>query len=201
MYSVGGKRRRGLLQLRQRRSVGSSKLFWHRRLEHREGLAELHGATLELTQDPEHLLCGALLNLGDHQLAGLATDPLSRPRRRFDRRTPTAGLPASRFETPPVAAGQSPTHCLLWLRRGGGGRRGHEATNVDQAQPHSGCGGAARKRDAPSQLRSRQAHASRGGLPLVAHESTWAAAVLRGDAATLTECATGVASHESWRQS
>src|SRR6185503_19747054 len=53
-----------LLQLRQGRAVGAGDLLRERRLEDGQGLAELHGAALELPEHLEQLVGGALLPCG-----------------------------------------------------------------------------------------------------------------------------------------
>ena len=70
---------RGLLQLGQGGAVGRGQLLGQGRLEHRQGLAELHRAALEVAQDAEDLLGGALLQLGvDH--ASALRPPMRLPR-------------------------------------------------------------------------------------------------------------------------
>src|ERR1700730_5470123 len=79
MHGTSGQRRRGLLQLGQRGPVGSGDFRRQRGLEDGQGLAELHRPALELTEHPEDLLGGALLDLGGDDLAGPAAKPFSQP--------------------------------------------------------------------------------------------------------------------------
>ena len=55
-------------------------------LEHRQRLAELHRAALELAEGAEELLGGALLHLRQHRIGGFSAEPLAEPERR------TAGI-------------------------------------------------------------------------------------------------------------
>ena len=59
-------RRRGFLQPGQRLAVRGGDVFGQRRLEHRQRLAELHRAALELAEHGEQLLGGARLQFGGH---------------------------------------------------------------------------------------------------------------------------------------
>ena len=72
-------RRRRLLQLGQRLAVGAGDLLGQRGLEDRQRLAELHRPALELAQDGEELLGGALLQLGGDRSAGRPAEPLAEP--------------------------------------------------------------------------------------------------------------------------
>src|SRR3954470_17522903 len=74
-----GHRRRGLLQLGQRRAVGTGEVLGQRRLEHRQRLTELHRAALELAEHAEQLLSGARLQLARDKLSGAAADALAEP--------------------------------------------------------------------------------------------------------------------------
>ena len=65
---LGRHRRRRVLQPGELLAVGRRDLVGQRRLEHRQRLAELHRAALELAQRAEQLLGGALLDLGHHGL-------------------------------------------------------------------------------------------------------------------------------------
>ena len=75
----GARRHRwcAVLQLGEHCAVGTGHLLRKGGLEDREGLAELHRATLELTEHLEELLGRTRLQLGGNQLGGLATDPLA----------------------------------------------------------------------------------------------------------------------------
>jgi hypothetical protein len=75
-------RRRGLLELGQRLPVRPGHLVRHRRLEHRQRLAELHRTALELPEHAEQLLGGALLDVGGDDVAGDAHGPLAEAERR-----------------------------------------------------------------------------------------------------------------------
>ena len=77
----GRHRRRRVLQLGQVLAVRRRHLLGQRRLEHRQRLAELHRAALELAQGAEQLLGGALLDVGQHGLGRLAAEPLAEPQR------------------------------------------------------------------------------------------------------------------------
>ena len=77
MHHRGRHRRRGVLQLGERRAVGRGHLLGQRGLEDRHGLAELHRPALELAEHLEELLGGPGLHLGGHQLGRLAADPLA----------------------------------------------------------------------------------------------------------------------------
>nr|BFE68024.1 hypothetical protein GCM10020092_013250 [Actinoplanes digitatis] len=72
-------RRRGLLKLGQRLPVRRRHRLGHRGLEDRQGLPELHRAALELAQDAEELIGGALLDLGGDDIRGDAGHPLAEP--------------------------------------------------------------------------------------------------------------------------
>ena len=63
MDGFGRHGRCGVLEFRQRRPVRAGHLLWQGRLEDAHRLAELHRPALELTEDRENLLGGALLNL------------------------------------------------------------------------------------------------------------------------------------------
>ena len=71
----------GVLQLGEGRAVGRQDLLGERDLGDAHRLAELHRAALELAQGLEHLLGGALLDLGGHGLRGLAPDLLAEAER------------------------------------------------------------------------------------------------------------------------
>ena len=81
VHRGGRQRRRGLLQLGQRRPVGAGQLGRQRRLEDRQRLAELHRPALELAEHPEDLVRGALLDLLSDDLRRLAPDPPGYPER------------------------------------------------------------------------------------------------------------------------
>ena len=72
-------RRRGILELGQRRPVRRGDLFGEGGLEYRQRLPELHGATLELAQYGEELFGGALLQIGIHQLRGATAEAAPQP--------------------------------------------------------------------------------------------------------------------------
>src|SRR5690606_14418553 len=77
VHGRGGQRWRRLLESGQRLPVRPGQLFGQGRLEDGERLAHLHRAALELAEDGEELLGGALLNLrGDH-LGGHPGDPFA----------------------------------------------------------------------------------------------------------------------------
>jgi hypothetical protein len=82
VHGAGRHRRCLFLQLHQRLAVGRRHLLGHRRLEHRQRLAELHGAALELPQDGEQLLRRALLQLGGDSIGRAAGEPLAEAERR-----------------------------------------------------------------------------------------------------------------------
>ena len=100
VHGPGGQRGRGLLQPGQRGPVRPGELRRQRRLEDRQRLAQLHGAALELTQDPEDLVGGAPLDLLGHELGGPAADPFPdpqcRPARQADRQPGQLGGPGHR---------------------------------------------------------------------------------------------------------
>ena len=85
VHGTGGQRRRGFLQPGQRGPVRPGDLGRQRRLEDRQRLAQLHGAALELAQDPEDLVGRAPLDLLGHDLGGPAADPLPDPQCRAAR--------------------------------------------------------------------------------------------------------------------
>jgi hypothetical protein len=77
VHGAGRHRRGGVLELRERRAVGSRELLGEGRLEDRQRLAELHRTALELAEDAEQLVGGASLQLGCHRLGGLAAQALA----------------------------------------------------------------------------------------------------------------------------
>ncbi len=84
------RQRRGvLLQLGQRLAVGLAELLGHRGLHHRQCLADLHRAALELAEDGEQLIGGLLHQLGVDLVARLPGQSLSEaqrgPARKADR--------------------------------------------------------------------------------------------------------------------
>jgi hypothetical protein len=79
VHGAGRQRRRGFLQLGQRGPVRAGDLRRQRRLEDGQRLAQLHGAALELAQDAEDLLGGALLDLLRDDLGRPAADALPHP--------------------------------------------------------------------------------------------------------------------------
>ena len=79
--------------------------------KHRQRLAELHRAALELPQDAEQLLGGALLDVGGDDLGGHARRPACRTRARSARRSRGAARPAWRSGMPHDAGCRSPDHC------------------------------------------------------------------------------------------
>ncbi len=81
LHGAGWQRWRGFLEPGQRRPVRPGELRRQRGLEDGKRLAELHGAALELPQDPEDLLGRALLDLGRDQFGGASADALSEPKR------------------------------------------------------------------------------------------------------------------------
>ena len=81
VHGAGGQRRRGLLELGQGGAVRAGDLRRQRRLEDGQGLAELERPALELAQDPEDLLGGALLDLLGDDLGRPAAEPLAEPER------------------------------------------------------------------------------------------------------------------------
>ncbi len=76
VHGARGQRRSGFLQPGQRGPVRPGDLGRQRRLEDRQRLAQLHGAALELAQDPEDLVGRAPLDLLGHDLGGPPADPL-----------------------------------------------------------------------------------------------------------------------------
>ena len=68
---------RCLLELGEGGPVGAGELLGHGRLHDRQGLPELHGSTLELTEHGEELLGGAGLELGGDRLGRCAPDATS----------------------------------------------------------------------------------------------------------------------------
>ncbi len=77
----GGQRRGVLLQLGQRFAVRLAELLGDRGLEHRQGLAHLHRAALELTEDREQLVGGLFQELGLDLVPGLSGQPFTEPDR------------------------------------------------------------------------------------------------------------------------
>ena len=77
MHDAHRHRRRLFLQLDKRLAVRGGDLLGHRGLEHRQRLAELHRPALELAEDGEELLGGALLQLRGHRVGGAAREPLA----------------------------------------------------------------------------------------------------------------------------
>src|SRR4051812_15235769 len=128
-------RRRGLLQLGQRRAVRAGEVFGQRSLEHRQRLAELHRPALELAEDAEQLLSGARLQLARDQLGGSAPDALAeadRPSSCHPQRE-TRKLGATRDRPPGHVA-----HITIVA----------EASAAPH--PHDGCGAIERRRSCPS---------------------------------------------------
>jgi hypothetical protein len=74
-------RRRFLLQLDQSLPVRSGDLLRNRGLEHRQGLPELHRPALELAEDGEQLLGGALLEFGGDVVGGPSGQTLAETQR------------------------------------------------------------------------------------------------------------------------
>ena len=81
VHGPRGQRRGRLLQLGQRGPVRAGDLRRQGRLENGQRLAELHRSALELAQDAENLLGGALLDLGGDDLGRPATEPLAQAER------------------------------------------------------------------------------------------------------------------------
>ena len=81
VHGAGGQRRRGFLELGQRRPVRPREFRGQRGLEDGQRLAELHRAALELPQDPEDLVGRPLLDLGGDQFGGAPADALAEPQR------------------------------------------------------------------------------------------------------------------------
>ena len=78
----GGHRRCGGLQPGEGLAVGLGELVGDGRLEHREGLPELHRATLELAQHGEELLGAAARHVGGNLARIAAREPPAPPGRR-----------------------------------------------------------------------------------------------------------------------
>ncbi len=77
-----GQRRRIFLQLRQRFAVGLAVLLGNRGFHHRQRLADLHRAALELTENGEQLLGGLVHQLGVDLVFRLPGQPLAQAQRR-----------------------------------------------------------------------------------------------------------------------
>ena len=80
-HGLGRHRRGGVLQPGELVAVGPGHLVGQRGLEHRQRLAELHRAALELAEGAEQLLGGALLDVAHHRLGRLAAEALAEPER------------------------------------------------------------------------------------------------------------------------
>ncbi len=108
-----GRRHRGgcVLQLGERGPVGARLLLRQRRLQHRQGLAHLHGAALELAEHLEDLLGRRLLHRGLHVGLGAPTQP-----------APPAPPPGARRRRPAAGpgAGPCPGSRAGWRRPDGG---------------------------------------------------------------------------------
>ncbi len=89
-----GQRWRLALELGQRLAVGLAVLLGNRRFHHRQGLADLHRAALELAEHGEQLLGGLVHHLGVDLVLRLAGQPLSEARVRRVRPSPPAATPA-----------------------------------------------------------------------------------------------------------
>ena len=96
VHGARGQRRRGFLELGQRRPVRPGDFRRQRGLEDGQRLPELHRPALELSQDPEDLLGRPLLDLGGDQFGGPAADALAEPPARSGRPVRRGGWPAWR---------------------------------------------------------------------------------------------------------
>jgi hypothetical protein len=87
---VNGRRRERrcvLLQSGECFAIRRRQFLWHRRLEDRHRLPDLHRAALEFAKDLEELLGGALLERDHDLVGGLATQALAEPDGRSARST------------------------------------------------------------------------------------------------------------------
>jgi hypothetical protein len=145
VHGAGGQRRRGLLQLGQRGPVRPGDLGRQRRLEDGQRLAQLHGAALELAEDPEDLVGGALLYFLGHDLGRPAADPLPDPEgraaRQPDRQPGHLGGPGH---------GVLGTSFTLTLSRTSVGADGTGRGRERAPHPHAGCGAQVRRRHCQS---------------------------------------------------
>ena len=133
VHRAGRHRRRGVLQLGQRRAVGPGQLLGQRGLEDRQGLAELHRPALELAQDLEHLLGRARPAPRRRRPRPARRRPACPGRSPSGRRSPAAGWPAGRCGSPRGGGGRPSAHCHLsarsrWPRRS-------RSAGSDAAQP------------------------------------------------------------------
>src|SRR5262249_46715816 len=150
VHGAGGQRRRGLLQPGQGGPVRPRDLGRQRRLEDRQRLAQLHRAALELTQDAENLLGGALLYLLRDDLGRTAADPLSDPdggaARQPDRQPGHFGRPGHRVpghvvHTEIVAYGARPAVTVTVTdsrKEGGYGGPGGRRRDRHRVRRHGG---------------------------------------------------------------
>ncbi len=113
-------RRRGLLELRERLPVGAGEVFGQRGLEDGQRLAELHRSALELAEDAEQMLGGALLELGGDLR-----------RRRCHRRAFQGRAPLARRNPGGVTRGEP-----FSIRRGAGCRSLGHSTSCRWRPPH-----------------------------------------------------------------
>ena len=79
VHLVGGQRRRILLQLGQRFAVRLAELLWNGSFHHRQGLADLHRAALELPENGEELLGRFFHEFGVDLVLRFAGQPLAEP--------------------------------------------------------------------------------------------------------------------------
>jgi hypothetical protein len=91
VHGCGRQRRRGFLELGQGGPIGPGDLGGQRRLKDRQGLPELERAALELTEDPEDLLRGSLLDLLRHDLGRSPAEPFPEAERRPSGQTDRQG--------------------------------------------------------------------------------------------------------------
>ena len=132
---AGRHRRGGVLQLRQRGPVRCGQLLRQRRLEHRQRLAELHRAALELTEHAEQLLRRTRLQLARDELRRPTADPLAEADGRATRHPQWEAreLGAAR-DRPPGDV----THTAI------------VAPSSAAPHPHEGCAATDRRRSRPS---------------------------------------------------
>ncbi len=89
MHLGGGQRRGFPLQLGQRLAVGLAVLLGDGGLHHRQRLADLHRAALELAENGEQLLGRLVHQLGVDVVPRLAGQPLAESERRASRHAGT----------------------------------------------------------------------------------------------------------------
>ena len=96
VHLVGGQRRSVFLQLGQRFAVGLAELLGNRGFHHRQGLADFHGATLELAETVNSWLAAFSISSAVDLVLRLAGQPLAEPERRPAGKADRECWPASR---------------------------------------------------------------------------------------------------------